>query len=135
MPKIRVNMAVEVSDQFISDVLTNVVESGGSSYWAVITAVLRDDNNDVSEFLVIEAEELFRLQQEGVSVTPEHTEKVNAERITKTLIKIMSSADLQGGYVWEYIRDGVMGNDAGFIDAEATDFILQICVLDQIIYG
>lgn len=138
MPSIKVNMTVEVDDQFISDILTTMVESGGSSYWANILEVNRDDNGDVSSFMLVEDEEAQEAKDMGKSndeIIASMAETVTAISIVDTLSKIMTTPDLQVGYVYGYIRDGLAEQDAGMFDAEATDFILQIAVLDKVVYA
>ncbi len=138
MPSIKVNMVVEVEDQFIADIITTMVESGGSRYWSTIERVRRDDDNDVLSFEVIENDELDEAIEDGMTgpmIVATMFETVTRQSIVDTLSKIMSTRDLQHGYVWDYIRQGVAEQDAGMFDADATDFILQIAVLDKVVYA
>ena len=138
MPEIKVAMTITVEDQFILDILTTMVESGGSSYWANILEVTRNDNGDITSFMLIEDEEAQEAKDMGKSsdeIIASMAETVTAQSIVDTLSKIMSDPSLQHGYVWDYIRQGVTEQDAGEFDAEATDFLLQIAVLDKVVYA
>lgn len=138
MPEIKVAMTITVEDQFILDILTTMVESGGSSYWANILEVTRNDNGDITSFMLVEDEEAQEAKDMGKSsdeIIASMAETVTAQSIVDTLSKIMSDPSLQHGYVWDYIRQGVTEQDAGEFDAEATDFLLQIAVLDKVVYA
>lgn len=138
MPEIKVAMTITVEDQFILDILTTMVESGGSSYWANILEVTRNDNGDITSFMLVEDEEAQEAKDMGKSsdeIIANMAETVTAQSIVDTLSKIMSDPSLQHGYVWDYIRQGVTEQDAGEFDAEATDFLLQIAVLDKVVYA
>ena len=138
MPEIKVAMTITVEDQFILDILTTMVESGGSSYWANILEVTRNDNGDITSFMLVEDEEAQEAKDMGKSsdeIIASMAETVTAQSIVDTLSKIMSDPSLQHGYVWDYIRQGVTEQDAGEFDAEATDFLLQITVLDKVVYA
>lgn len=39
------------------------------------------------------------------------------------------------GYVAEYVRDAINEHDAGHIDADAADAIIQVATLREIVYG
>ena len=138
MPEIKISMTVEVSDQFILDILTTMVESGGSHYWATFPKVNRLENSDISSFMVVETEEAEDAKAMGKStdeIMATMVETVTPQSIVDTLGKIMSTPALQHGYVWDYIRQGMIEQDAGEFDADATDFILQITLFDKVVYA
>lgn len=128
-----VQMKRELSRQFVLDVLTTAVESGYSAvrYWGAFLDVQRDGDLNVTQFTVAEDEEA---KEDGTGyhdwyvVTPETI----VQAIQMVLDDPVMSASVVGNYVVRAVRD----DDAGDIDAEAADLLVQLAAFDgTVIYG
>ena len=126
----RITLTHEVSDEFVRDVMTNIIESGSTSYWGSYRRLRRDDQSEVVSFEIAEDESV------DDSDDPSDIEWHLFER--KDVVRGINAA-LADGHLADYIRGylvrGVIEDDAGEIDGEACDVIVQIAVLGEIVYG
>lgn len=112
----------KISDQFAADVICTAVE-GGINYWAVV----------------------LKWDGEGSALVEDHDKKTGPEvawpvTINKDLIqkgidllsegKITLNTDTLGS-----ILVGATMDDAGDVDAEAADAIVQAAIFGDIVYG
>lgn len=105
-----------LSETFIDDVVTTAVE-GGINYWA--TEIHRVD--DVISF--------------AVDDTPGDGRKTVTHRMVAEAIQNILSEDMAGSYLTEQVREAVLTHDAGHIDAEGADVIVQVAALGEVVYG
>lgn len=62
-------------------------------------------------------------------------EMVNAEVVRKGIQKVLDDNDFCAPYIREYIVNAVAESEAGHIDAEAADVIVQAGLFDELVYG
>jgi hypothetical protein len=118
-------------EQFFSDVLTTAVE-GGINYWAAVSNYCfeDEDGNDVPASVTVHEmdDETGDYKEPGVPIT---TKEIGAA-ITKILGEEMK-------YIPSRTRADIFAasieNDAGDIDADIADTIMQIAVLGEVTYG
>lgn len=121
----------ELTDQFLMDVMTTMVESGYSAvhYWTVVNKVHRVDNQDLDSYLSVFEIDLVN-PNTGRVVT------ITMERAAQAIQAILADRALcQVGYPADYIVSAVNDMDAGDIDATAADCIAQVAVLGVVEYG
>lgn len=123
-----IKVKVELSDEFLSDVLITAVESGYDSlfYWDGVRMMTVDRNDDLSineiDFFACDGDgerQRFNLTHEDVG---------NA-------IQAILDGSVKLGYPLEYIQRAVREHDAGDIDATAADCIIQAACFGEVVYG
>ena len=135
MPSI--NIQIELGDQFIYDILTNWVE-GGFNQWACFTEINREpDTLDVISAVVQDAE----WDMEEPDDMPDFkNELVDYDTIVRGLERVLSQQGTEdhvgiSSDILDYISRGVREQDAGDIDAIASDCIVQAGLLGDVVYG
>lgn len=133
---ITIYINVELDDQFVMDVLTTALESGWASigYWAIASEVKRTKELDVTSFRIglreaVGDETLDDRMYGG------KTEEVGTEQIKIGMQKLIDGTVPLGARVRGYIVNAVLEGDAGHIDADAADAIVQAGLLGEIIFG
>ena len=120
-------------EQFLSDVLTTAVE-GGINYWAAVSKYHFTDvnGNDVPATVTVHEmdDELGGYKEPGVPIT--------TKEIGRAISRIMDTKDeikYLGNHQRGEIFTASMDNDAGDIDADLADTVMQIAVLGEVVYG
>jgi hypothetical protein len=115
-------------EEFLSDVLITAVE-GGINYWASVSEY-KPQNNPSSVRVHEFDEDTGEYIEPGVLIT---TKEIGA------VVKRIMDPDDDIKYVDNHTRSivfqGAMEDDAGEIDADIADAIMQIAVLGEIVYG
>jgi hypothetical protein len=120
-------------EQFLSDVLITAVE-GGVNYWAGVSYYRWQDKdgNDVPASVTVHEmdDETGDYKEPGVPIT--------TKEIGRAIARIMDTTD-EIKHLPTWVRKDVFGasmdNDAGDIDANIADMIMQIAVLGEVTYG
>lgn len=139
MPSIRINITKEISRQLLLDILTIAVESNGYAlwYWEGFNMVNIDRDADLNvESITFNVEHFARRGDAIDHQTATYT--ITADDILDALERIMSDEIGRyfiAGYIMDYIRPAVMEDDAGYIDAEAADVIIQVAAFDEVVFG
>ena len=118
---IRVTSEFTVSDEFLEDIITTAVE-GGINYWAA-TSEYQWDGVPTSVYVHEMDEETGEYKEVGVFV--------DKSTILHSLDKIFTKAS----WINEPLLSAVFDDDAGEIDADLADTIMQHAVLGGQIYG
>lgn len=126
--------------QFLADILTTAVE-GGINYWAEVSDYTWDFDNPGVAFVrvyCIEDDDVIRVDAaKRGDLTPPEGVPVDIEKIAKAIARILDPqipTDLSATNV-KMIRDASKENDAGDVDADLADCIMQVAVLGDVIYG
>lgn len=112
----KVMLEIELSDEFLDDVIQAAL-AGGIQYWASIMGrsgkvyAIRDDDDEGKRMLL--------------------THEAVARGITKALSKDFRLNDS----IRTAIYRGASQSDAGDIDAEAADVIVQAAMFGEIVYS
>lgn len=131
----RVSVEVELSPQFLADVLTTAVE-GGITYWATLAQVYRAKDGDPLP--------LDDLSVYGVDVHEEddggHVHRaVTLDTVHTGIHRIVSGSVEIAPSLRHVIAGAVLGYgegpDAGDIDADAADVIVQAGLFGEVVYG
>lgn len=120
--KHKLHVEVELDDEFLKDVLITALE-GGIGYWSACSeykpdagyAVIHELNDDETAY-------------DGPPVV------VNIETILLGIKRILERP-MVGKPHHEWISNGVRNNDAGDIDSECADLIVQAALFDEVRYG
>lgn len=115
--------------QFLADIITTAVE-GGIYYWAEVSDCTWDFDNPGVAFVRV-----YCIEDDDL--TPPEGVPVGIEKIAKAIARILDPevpTDLSATNV-KMIRDASKENDAGDVDADLADCIMQVAVLGDVIYG
>lgn len=132
----KINLTVEVSDEFIRDIMTNAVETGAMRGWAEVRRIMRDKGLNVLSFQVADAEDLYELHEEGKSAEDidDAFEIINKDVILKGLQALLSNKAFVADDIRSMIYTAVVEDDAD-IDAIGCDCIVQAGLFGEIVYG
>lgn len=129
-----INLKIELEDEFLSDTMTTMVESGGDAlwYWAdgdpeyfKDVKVERDDDLSVMciTFGIV-------TQYPGGTTTDRYV--INHESVAKAIQSLLSHRPLND-HLMGYLEQAVRDSDAGDVDATLADCIAQqICFGEQV---
>lgn len=115
--------------EFLADILTTAVE-GGINYWAEVSDYTWDFDNPGVAFVRV-----YCIEDDDL--TPPEGVPVDIEKIAKAIARILNPeipTDLSATNV-KMIGDASKENDAGDVDADLADCIMQVAVLGDVIYG
>ena len=131
---ITIKLDAEVTNQFLADILTTAVESGGISYWVEEAHEVRRNGPRTRPGSIgnVDGDSITFI---SVSDGESDRADVGLESIAQALGKIAMgevkiSPDLRAS-----ITRAMLDDDCGEIDAEAADVIVQVAALGEIVYG
>jgi hypothetical protein len=111
-------------EQFLSDILTTAVE-GGIGYWAEVCDIVSDDVQNVLSFKVRDFE----------ASPSEPWKEVTLQGIEEAITLVKEEKVKIGKFTRNDILFADCDQDAGMIDAEAADVLVQIAAFGEIIYS
>lgn len=134
---VNVTLAVELDAEFFSDIITTSIESGYGSvyYWDSLHRVHREWDNAELDILDRTALALVVTHQENLPGCVTETVRIDHGMIAQVLGNILSGKVEVAPHIREYIDTAVREKDAGNIDADAADVIMQIATFGSIVYG
>lgn len=115
----------KVSREFANDVITTAVE-GGIGYWALISDY-RIDDPDTTAKIRPDDDAGFEDREWPVLLDRDMVQK-GLDLLTNTKIKV--NPIILGAIIW-----GVNHEDAGDIDADCADVIVQVAVFGEVVFG
>ena len=122
----RINLDVYLEDDFLSDVITCAME-GGVNYWLMCDNVERDENLRIVHVYGLyeaEPEEAFPQQCLGRS------------DIVHAIKRILSSTKVTSQKFRDHLTRAILEEDGiCLLDASDCDTIVQVAVLDEVVYG
>ena len=142
-----ITIALSPPITFLHDIATTALE-GGIGYWARAYEVVRTEDLSVSEMTLVQFEDameelqLTSLEQLDAAyelgiIPAALVHKVCAQTIENGINQILEPGSTVR--VSKSLRDsielGVIEGDAGEIDADAADVILQLATLGELVYG
>lgn len=111
--------------EFLDDVITTAVE-GGTGYWAVVHAYKWVDLKPGEVYAVIE--EIEDPQAPG-------RHRIDADLIARGIGRVLYPGFRIRADLCELIRAADREADAGLIDADGADVIVQAALFGEIVYG
>jgi hypothetical protein len=128
-----VSLEFDVSDQLCADIMSTALE-GGIGYWAQADAIMRTPENAEGSFDYVACfiaelnddesgydwDNRYRLDYSVI--------RLGLQRLTQGTVKVNSE-------IKRDIYTAITENDAGFIDADGADCIVQAGLLGEIRYG
>lgn len=121
----KFKMEVEVDDTFLQYNLITAVE-GGINYWSSLVSYTQTESADLIRAEIIEVGDD---DDDG----PHHT--INVEVIRLGIERLLSEEVKVNRTILGYVLSGVRENDAGYIDADAADAIVQAGLFNELVYG
>lgn len=132
---IALNIALSVSAQFLRDVLCTAVE-GGSNYWATFQTLETFAGKHCPEYQKVRIHETEDVDGEATPITvdlaflAEGVRRMVARDFTSDKSHAMPYSKSAGEVLIAVVND-----DAGNVDADLADLILQCACFGHIIYG
>lgn len=131
--KRTVSVEVALPPQFLSDVLTTAVE-GGINYWvevaeSVTRASLGDDLEDLS---VLSVNDIKVVENDEA---PLYT--ANLDTVHTGILAVLQPGFNVNDTIKGYVLSALLNEepDAGHIDADAADVIVQAGLFGEVVYG
>jgi hypothetical protein len=132
----------EARTEFLGDIITAAVE-GGTGYWAQVSQYQWVDDLDpgkpvrvsVGERVGDGARAVLHPLNEDESGYEETGHVIDVEKIAMGLATIEREIHCCNERLRKRILRANRENDAGLIDADDADVIVQIAIFDQIVYG
>lgn len=124
----------EERKQFIFDVFVTALE-GGIGYWANVSKYCFSKNTDCGIKEDLDGFYAKVSDCEGDEIFPDNS-VINHEVIVKGINKIAKYNDLKiSNSIRERIKEANRLNDAGIIDANDADCIVQVGLLGELVFG
>lgn len=127
----------EVSDQFLADVLTTAVESGGHAFWYWEGFSMLDISRAVEGPPDGALDNLSVYRVKFVVDHPQEQDEyiIDLEDVAKGIQWILDGTVPVAKRLVDYITSAISDEDAGDIDAEAADVIVQACAFKELVFG
>lgn len=109
--------------QFLADVLTTAVD-GGINYWAMVSNYVFDSPSETR----------VTVHELGDDGNPSGYVDITITEIDEAIRSVLTDSSLPS-HVRSMVRETNIENDAGDIDAELADIIMQFAVLGELTYG
>ena len=116
-----VTTTLHLTDEFLRDVLTTAIE-GGVTYWSRVSEYQWDNPNPNQVYAVLVETEVYDHEPE------EH--RVTLDTVVTGIQRVLAKPQLRLG-----LAAHIFALDAGDIDADDADVIVQMGLFDQVIYG
>lgn len=133
----EITIKATITDQFCRDVLCTAIE-GGSNYWASFKVLKRIKGQYCEEYEIVRVMEMDVDGSGGeiarFTVDPQTIREGIARLVNGGMHDGRHSSDAHPDYRADVMR-AVMSDDAGQIDANLADLILQASALSCIRYG
>ena len=107
--------------EFGTDIIVTAIEGGYIGYWA--------------RLLDYKYVDCFMCYAEIKDIDSEKTFIINSARAYNTALKIVNGKHEMRGDIYTNIAKGFHDLDAGYIDGEMADVIIQIAMFDEIVYS
>ena len=122
----------EVSHDFLASIIITAVE-GGINYWASVTEYEPDGwNSEPPRPETVTAKVQEYTEDDEVSQRPQ---TLDTFAVALGIERILTHQVPIADYIERYIWSGLSNEDAGEIDAEAADCIVQAALLNELRYG
>lgn len=130
-------------EQFLADIITGAIE-GGTGYWAKVYRYKWVDLPPAEVNALIVTEEDCEASDEWIAAHPgssnkdwlsEHGKLINCDLIARGIGRIVRREVGVNSTIRGYILYGNAENDAGEIDADAADVIVQAGLFGELVYG
>lgn len=131
--KHTVKATIELPHALLSGVLETAHE-GGINYWALVSDWQMADNPEAQDDL--DRRLLLSFKVRDIE-DPAHSEvhEIDHEKLAFAIQQVLDSNAMLRKDIRESIVRSVMAGDAGDIDAEAADCLVQIALFGSIVYG
>lgn len=138
----QVNITFDLTDQFLSDCLTTATESGTAAvwYWAYGEEVIRAKAGDGSGLDALSVTCLKGLSDDTGSDNDEEGNPkvfgdVTLDTVALGIQRILSGEVGISPHLVAYLVSAVKEQDAGDVDADVADCIVQAGLLGELVYG
>jgi hypothetical protein len=128
----EINLTYMLADQLLSDVLCTVCESGAISYWAHLTgrAERGTIGSEEGQYLSVEIAE-----DEASDVGEPRRMRLDLDALAKGIRRVLAQGFNINSETRGSIERAVANGDAGEIDVDAADAIVQAAMFNALVYG
>lgn len=137
MDGIEIKIKRTIPIEFLLDVMVTMVETPVGNWWHFIDVNRREDSQ-ITDFIVVDIGEVMDEPWEEIMEHLQTADRVtiNPQKVADAIERVLFEDErLVGTYIESYIARAVREDDAGDIDAEAADCLLQIAVNGEVLYG
>ena len=146
MTKVNITKSYEVDDEFIGDVLVTAFDGdyGACWYWALaedcedMTPAGVDVNEDTKDYIGGPWWTAVRFTKPPSEDDPPESEPTTVV-IDKDLVvrgmELVLTGQHTGPQIVGWLRQSVEENDAGMVDADVADCIVQCGLFGEVVYG
>ena len=127
----NVNITIDITERMVSDILISALDNpyGGSRYWVQNVRIKGNDAEDILDEIWYSA----TFEDSYGDHNPKYF--VNAEKVVAAIQNILSNNITVSPVICDTLSKAIRENDAGYVDADVADVILQVAVLGEIVYG
>jgi hypothetical protein len=122
--KVEITVACQVSLQTLADIIVTAVE-GGIDYWSQIVVYKWTEGPEHTMADIIEI-------GDGDENKPHH---IDCETIQRGITRILNGNVGIRSDLHEQVSRGVREDDAGHVDADGADCIVQAGLFSELVYG
>lgn len=126
-----VHIAFHISDQLCADILCTALE-GGIGYWSAADDIVKQTGTDPGCIVTDYVSCTLHPAENDEDFEPV---VLDYAAIRRGIARVLSPGFQVSSLIADYVRRGVAENDAGHIDADAADCIVQAGVLGEITFG
>lgn len=127
-------LKIDIDDTFLDDVRVIATE-GGINYWSTTLQYTHREPDGRTVVLPTDVDNPLDAATRTVVVDGTTGLLVDRATVLRGLTALLDGTAPVGTYLLDMVRAGVRTNDAGEIDADAADVIVQAGLFGTIIYG
>jgi len=126
-----VNITIDITERMVSDILISALDNpyGGARYWVQNVRVKSNDAEDILDEIWYSA----TFEDSYGDHNPKYF--VNGEKVIAAIQDILNQNVTTSQIICDTLSKAIREDDAGYVDADVADVVLQVAVLGEIIYG
>lgn len=126
-----VNITIDITERMVSDILISALDNpyGGARYWVQNVRVKGNDAKDILDEIWYSA----TFEDSYGDHNPKYF--VNGEKVIAAIQNILNQNVTTSQVICDTLSKAIREDDAGYVDADVADVVLQVAVLGEITYG
>lgn len=126
-----VNITIDITERMVSDILISALDNpyGGARYWVQNVRVKSNDAEDILDEIWYSA----TFEDSYGDHNPKYF--VNGEKVIAAIQDILNQNVTTSQIICDTLSKAIREDDAGYVDADVADVVLQVAVLGEITYG
>jgi hypothetical protein len=129
----QVSINLNITESLVSNILITAFDGyyGACHYWATVDKIIKNDAEDLLDEVWYSA--IIREREgEEDDVT---LITVDAKNIIRGIEGLLATSSSLGLSIGQELLKAITTNDAGYIDADVADCVVQIAALGQVTYS